>query len=84
MEKSSENFFCGVPGSRKLSDLVSRVGVVTVRQLIPEGLAQIAPGPQLSAVLAGLDIHALTESDLVEGCRRGPISFPTTRLSSWR
>ncbi|MGH3908642.1 MAG: hypothetical protein ACRDTE_31335 [Pseudonocardiaceae bacterium] len=42
---------------------------MTVRQLIPEGLAQLAPGPELSAALAALDIHALTGSDLVETLR---------------
>jgi hypothetical protein len=39
---------------------------VTVRQLIPEDLARMAPGPQLSAALADLDIRALIGSDLVE------------------
>ncbi|MGH3913741.1 MAG: DUF222 domain-containing protein [Pseudonocardiaceae bacterium] len=39
---------------------------MTVRQLIPEGLARMAPGPRLSAVLADLDIRALAGSDLVE------------------
>ena len=40
-----------------------------VRQLLPPGLAQMAPGPELSAGLAGLDIHALTGADLVEVLR---------------
>ncbi|HEU0089226.1 MAG TPA: HNH endonuclease signature motif containing protein [Pseudonocardiaceae bacterium] len=39
---------------------------MTVRQLLPEGLAEMAPGPQLGAALAGLDLSALTGSDLVE------------------
>ncbi|MGH4009058.1 MAG: DUF222 domain-containing protein [Pseudonocardiaceae bacterium] len=42
---------------------------MTVRQLLPAGLAEMGPGPQLSAALAGLDIHALTGSDLVEVLR---------------
>ncbi|MGH4025175.1 MAG: hypothetical protein ACRDRV_11410 [Pseudonocardiaceae bacterium] len=39
---------------------------MTVRQLLPEGLAGTAPGPQLGAALAGLDLRALAGSDLVE------------------
>ncbi len=37
-----------------------------VRQLIPEGLAEMVPGPALGALLAGIDIHALTGADAVE------------------
>jgi hypothetical protein len=48
---------------------VSSVRSVTVRQLIPEGLAQMAPGPQLGVLLAGLDMSALTGTDLVEVLR---------------
>ncbi len=39
---------------------------MTVRQLLPEGLAEMAPGPHLGAALAGLDLRALAGSDLVE------------------
>lgn len=39
---------------------------MTVRQLLPAGLAEMAPGPQLGAALAGLDLSSLTGSDLVE------------------
>ena len=39
---------------------------MTVRQLLPDGLAEMAPGPKLGAALAGLDLSALTGSDLVE------------------
>ncbi|MGH3773973.1 MAG: DUF222 domain-containing protein [Pseudonocardiaceae bacterium] len=39
---------------------------MTVRQLLPEGLAEMAPGPRLAAALAGLDLRALAGSDLVE------------------
>ncbi len=42
---------------------------MTVRHVLPPDLAQMAPGPQLAAVLAGLDMHALTGSDLVEVLR---------------
>jgi hypothetical protein len=42
---------------------------MTVRQVLPPGLAQLAPGPQLGVALAGLDLHALTGSDLVEVLR---------------
>ncbi|HET9256361.1 MAG TPA: DUF222 domain-containing protein [Pseudonocardiaceae bacterium] len=42
---------------------------MTVRQLIPRGLAEMAPGPGLSALLAGIDIHAVTGSDAVEVLR---------------
>ncbi|MDQ2880502.1 MAG: hypothetical protein M3Y48_04360 [Actinomycetota bacterium] len=37
-----------------------------VRQLIPEGLAQMVPGPELGALLAGIDIHAVTGVDAVD------------------
>ncbi len=37
-----------------------------MRQLIPEGLAEMVPGPVLGALLAGIDIHALTGADAVE------------------
>ncbi|MGH3540219.1 MAG: DUF222 domain-containing protein [Pseudonocardiaceae bacterium] len=40
-----------------------------VRQLLPVGLAEIAPGPELGALLAGIDISALTGSDAVEVLR---------------
>jgi hypothetical protein len=40
-----------------------------VRQLIPEGLAEMVPGPELAALLAGIDIHALTGADAVEVLR---------------
>jgi hypothetical protein len=42
---------------------------VTVRQLTPEGLAQLAPGPELGVLLGGLNISALTGNDLVEVLR---------------
>ena len=52
-----------------MSDSMSRVRSVTVRQLIPEGLAQMAPGPELGVLLGGLNISALTGTDLVEVLR---------------
>ncbi|MGH3770957.1 MAG: DUF222 domain-containing protein [Pseudonocardiaceae bacterium] len=39
---------------------------MSVRQLIPEGLAGIAPGPELSRVLAGLELSRLSGFDCVE------------------
>jgi hypothetical protein len=42
---------------------------VTARQLIPESLAEMAPGPELGALLAGIDIHLLTGADAVEVLR---------------
>ncbi|MGH8918946.1 MAG: hypothetical protein ACRD0H_11565 [Actinomycetes bacterium] len=42
---------------------------MTVRQLIPEDLAQMTPGPELGVLLGGLDISALTGTDLVEVLR---------------
>ncbi|HXT42559.1 MAG TPA: hypothetical protein VN748_00360 [Pseudonocardiaceae bacterium] len=42
---------------------------MTVRQLIPEGLAELAPGPELAVLLAGIDIRALTGADVVEVLR---------------
>ncbi|MGH3898879.1 MAG: hypothetical protein ACRDTA_11640 [Pseudonocardiaceae bacterium] len=56
-------------GGREMSDLISRVRDVTVRQLVPEGLAQLAPGPELDVLLGGLDIAVLTGTDLVEVLR---------------
>ncbi len=52
-----------------MSDLPFSVRSVTVRQLIPEGLAQLAPGPELGVLLGGLDISALAGTDLVEVLR---------------
>ena len=49
-----------------LSDLARSVRVVTVRQLLPAGLAETAPGPELGALLAGIEISALTGADAVE------------------
>jgi hypothetical protein len=40
-----------------------------VRQLIPEGLAEMVPGPELAALLARIDIHALTGADAIEVLR---------------
>ena len=56
-------------GWPKLSDLVHSIGTVTVRQLIPEGLAEMVPGPELGVLLAGIDIHAVTGADAVEVLR---------------
>lgn len=39
---------------------------MTVRQSIPEGLAEMAPGPGLAAVLAGIDVSRLSGFDCVE------------------
>ncbi|MGH3999069.1 MAG: DUF222 domain-containing protein [Pseudonocardiaceae bacterium] len=37
-----------------------------MRQLIPPDLAEMVPGPELGALLAGIDIHALTGCDAVD------------------
>ncbi|MGH3904936.1 MAG: DUF222 domain-containing protein [Pseudonocardiaceae bacterium] len=39
---------------------------MSVRQLIPEGLAEIPPGPELAAVLAGFELSRLSGFDCVE------------------
>ncbi len=39
---------------------------VTVRQPIPEGLADIAPGLELAGVLAGIELSQLSGYDSVE------------------
>ncbi len=39
---------------------------VTVRQLIPDGLAKVSPGPELSRVLAGVELSRLSGYDCVE------------------
>jgi hypothetical protein len=39
---------------------------MVVRQLVPEGLAEMTPGPELGALLAEIDIHAVTGADAVE------------------
>jgi uncharacterized protein DUF222 len=52
-----------------MSDLMSTVRGVTVRQLIPESLAQLAPGAELGVLLGRLDLSAVTGTDLVEVLR---------------
>ncbi len=42
-----------------------------VRQLIPEGLGEMVPGPELGVLLAGIDVDALTGADAVEVLRAG-------------
>ncbi len=37
-----------------------------MRQVLPPDLAEMAPGPELSVLLTGIDIHALTGHDAVE------------------
>ena len=49
-----------------LSVPACRVLFVTVRQLIPEDLAEIAPGPELARVLAGPELSRLSEFDCVQ------------------
>jgi hypothetical protein len=39
--------------------------IVGVRQFIPEGLAKIAPGPELARILAGIDLSRLSGFDCV-------------------
>ncbi|MGA9309842.1 MAG: hypothetical protein WBV74_05670 [Pseudonocardiaceae bacterium] len=39
---------------------------MVVRQLIPEGLAQVAPGPELAGLLAALELSQLSGYDCVE------------------
>jgi hypothetical protein len=39
---------------------------VTVRQLIPEGLVEIPPGPELARILAGIELSRLSGYDCVE------------------
>lgn len=36
------------------------------RQVVPEGLALMAPGPELAVVLAGIDVRAVSGFDVVE------------------
>jgi hypothetical protein len=43
-----------------------------VRQLIPEGLGEMIPGPELGVLLAGLDIHALTGGMWLRFCEPLP------------
>ena len=42
------------------------VQIMVVRQLIPEGLAQVAPGPELAGLLAELELSQLSGYDCVE------------------
>ncbi|MGH4024964.1 MAG: hypothetical protein ACRDRV_10300, partial [Pseudonocardiaceae bacterium] len=42
---------------------------MTVRQLLPDELAEMAPGPELGALLAGIDMSTLTGADVVEVLR---------------
>ncbi|MBA2471061.1 MAG: hypothetical protein H0V41_02035, partial [Pseudonocardiales bacterium] len=39
---------------------------MVVRQLVPGGLAQVAPGPVLAGVLAGIELSRLPGYDCVE------------------
>jgi len=39
---------------------------VRIRQLIPEGLAEVAPGPELARALAGIELSLLSGYDCVE------------------
>jgi hypothetical protein len=39
---------------------------VTVRQLIPEDLAEVPPGPELARILAGIELSRLSGYDCVE------------------
>lgn len=64
-----ESFPASRTGRARLSDLSCSVRVVIVRQLIPEGLAEMVPGPELGALLAGIDIHAVIGADAVEVLR---------------
>ena len=56
--------------------------VVVVRQLIPEGLAEMVPGPELAVVLAGIDVSALIGTDAVEvlGARARQLSHEQAQL----
>ncbi len=49
-----------------LSVPACRVLFVKVRQLSPEDLAEIAPGPELARVLAGLELSRLSGFDCVQ------------------
>jgi hypothetical protein len=42
------------------------VWFVIIRQTIPDGLAQVAPGPELAGVLAGIELSRLSGYDCVE------------------
>lgn len=52
-----------------MSDPVSSIRCMTVRQLIPQGLSEMAPGPELAMLLAGIDMSALTGMDALEVLR---------------
>jgi hypothetical protein len=47
------------------SDLVKRMFETRQRAAIPDDLETIDPGPELAAVLAGLDWDAITGRDLI-------------------
>jgi len=51
---------------RFLSVSSCSVVFVSVRELIPEGLADIPPGPELARVLAGIELSRLSGFDCVE------------------
>lgn len=51
---------------RTLSVSGCSVRIMVVRQLIPEGLAAVAPGPELAGVLAGIELSRLSGYDCVE------------------
>ena len=39
---------------------------VTVRHLVPEDLAEVAPGPELASILAEIELSGLSGYDCVE------------------
>jgi hypothetical protein len=55
---------------------------VTVRQLIPEDLAEVPPGPELARVLAGIELSRLSGYDCVEvlKARYRQVSHERTQL----
>src|SRR5258707_1871164 len=50
--------------------------------LLPEGLAQLAPGPELGRELASVDLSALTSADLyvLSSVRASQVAFEESQL----
>jgi hypothetical protein len=65
-EASDEQVTAELVGRRRLSVSGYSVRIMVVRQLIPEGLAAVAPGPELAGVLAGIELSRLSGYDCVE------------------
>ena len=63
------------------SDIIERMfGLVAERQVLPDDLESIAPGPFLAAILSAVDRSRLNGHDAVRVMRPTPVFKPILRL----